>query len=110
MNYYVIFISAESPPQIPPEPPEESGHPDPAFSREFAERGKKKKEKGPSLMTKLFVCKNCSQMTQEFPVNVFGAEPCVIQIGVCLCVTQYFSLTDISEILFEVPPLAQKMD
>lgn len=66
-------------------------------------------EGGPSLMTKPFVCKN-SQMTQEFPVNVFGADPCVIQIGVCLFVTQSFSFIDILDILFEVPPFAQKMD
>lgn len=111
MNYCVIFISAESPLQIPSESAEKSDHPKPAFPREFAERGKKKKkDKGPSLMTKPFVCKNFSQMTQEFPVNVFGADPCVIQTGVCLCVTQSFSFIGISEILFEVPPFVQKMD
>lgn len=88
------FSSAESPLQVPSEPAQKSGHSKHAFSREFAENKKKKKEEGPSLMTlmtKPFVYKNFSQMTQEFTVHVFGSDHCTIQIGIYVYVTQSFN-------------------
>lgn len=64
------------------------------FQRICWKQQKKIKEEGPSLMTlmtKPFVYKNFSQMTQEFTVNVFGSDHRTIQIGIYVYVTQSFN-------------------
>lgn len=51
-------------------------------------------------MTEPFVCKNFSEMTLGFSIHVFGADPCMTQVEVCLYITQSFSFIGISEIFF----------